>query len=62
MLSLFTRNKKNQHLCFKIKTWKVKGRYEIMNGISENFTLVQFMYTVGDVNHAESIVVICTFD
>ena len=49
-------NKREQRCRYNIAQWKVKGRYEIINDTSENFTLVQLMYTVGNVNNAAIIV------
>ena len=51
-----------QHLRHNLKKWKNKGDSDILNGISENFTLVQLMYTLGNVNHAISIVGYWIFD
>ena len=42
--------------------FKVNGRFEIPNYISENVILVQLMDAVGNVNHAASIVAYCIFD
>ena len=39
-----------------INKWKIKGGFDILNDISERFTLVKFMDTVGNLNHAVSIV------
>ena len=39
-----------------INKWKVKGSFDIMNDISEKFTLVKLMDTVENLNHAVSIV------
>ena len=45
-------NKGEQRLCLKINKWKVKGKFDILGDISENFTSVQLMDTVVNVNHA----------
>ena len=37
------------------KKWKTKGLFYITKNISEHVKLVQFVYTVGNVNHAVSI-------
>ena len=39
-----------------------KGDIDILNDISEHFTLVQLMYTLGNLNHAISIVCDWIFD
>ena len=49
-------NKGEQHIHFNMKQWKVKGRFDIHNDISENVTLLKLMDTVGNVNNAVSIV------
>ena len=45
-----------------INKWKVKGSFDILNDISENFTLVKLIDTVGNLNHAVSIVGHWIFD
>ena len=45
-----------------INKWKVKGSFDILNDISEKFTLVKLMDTVGNLNHALSIVGHCILD
>ena len=48
--------KKGDHcIHYKIKKWKIEDNFEILNNISEYVTLVQFMDTVGKVNHSVSI-------
>ena len=42
-------NKGYNCLHYKIKQWKIKGDFEILNNISENVTLVQLIDTVGNV-------------
>ena len=39
-----------------------KGRYDIFNNITANVTLVQLMYSLGNVNHAISVVGSWIFD
>ena len=41
---------------------KKKGYYYILAGISENCTLIQFMDSLGNVNHAISVVGYWIFD
>ena len=55
------RNPGEQRLHYNIKKQK-KGQFEILHDISENFTLVQLMYSVGNVNHAVSISIYWIFD
>ena len=50
------KNKVEQCPNFNITLWKLKVWFKIINDISENFTLLQLMDTVGNVNHAVSIV------
>ena len=45
-----------------MKNWFNKGAFDILNYISENVTLVQLMETLGNVNHAISIVGYWIFD
>ena len=55
-------NKDGQRIHYNIKNWKKKGRFDIIQDISENINLVHFMDTVGNVNHAVSIVGHWIFD
>ena len=50
------RHKGQQKLRYNLKKWVKKGTFYILNSISENVTLVQLMDTLGNVNHATSIV------
>ena len=43
-------------LYYSLKKYKNKGSYDILTDISENFTLVQLMDSLGNVNHAISVV------
>ena len=54
-------NKGYQLVYYNIRTFKVKSRFDIMNDISENVTLVKLVETFGNVNHAVSIVVYYIF-
>ena len=47
--------------CSLVK-YKRKGSYDITKDISENFTLVQLMYSLGNVNYAISVVGYWIFD
>ena len=51
-----------QRLHYKIEQWGKQGTFDILRDISETFTLVQLMDTVGNVNHAVSIVGYWIFD
>ena len=42
--------------------WRKNGAFDILNYISENFTLVQLIYSPGNVNHVISIVGHWIFD
>ena len=44
-------NKSEQQLCYTLERWKKKGQFDILNHISEYVTLVQLLYTVGNVSH-----------
>ena len=46
------RNKGEKCLHYKLEQCKEKGRFDIMNIISEHVTLVQLMDYLGNVNHA----------
>ena len=50
-----------QRLHYNIKKRKT-GQFDIIHGISENFTLVQLMASVGNFNHAVSIFRYWIFD
>ena len=41
---------------YKLIKYKKMGDYKILVDISENFTLVQFMDSIGNVNHDISVV------
>ena len=56
------RKKGDQHLCYKMEQWKKNGTFDIMNNITEYVTLVQLMDSVGNVNHAVSVVGEYIFD
>ena len=55
------RHKGEQRLIYNLKIWK-KGDVDILNDISKNVTLVQLMNSLGNVNHAISIVGYWIFD
>ena len=55
-------HKGDHHLRYNLNKWKKKGCFDILNGISEIFTLVQLTDTIGNVNHAISILSYCIFD
>ena len=54
--------KGEQNLRYNMKIWNKKGAFNILNDISENVTLVQLMDTLGNLNHAISIVRYWIFD
>ena len=45
-----------QHLQYNNNKWIEQGNFDILHDISQNVTLVQLMDSVGNVNHAMSIV------
>ena len=45
-----------QHLRYNLKKWVNKSTFDILNDITEIFTLVQLMDTLVNLNHAISIV------
>ena len=47
---------------YSLVKYKKKVSYDILTDISENVTLVQLMYSLGNVNHAISVVGYCIFD
>ena len=47
---------------YNLIKYKKKGPYKILEDISENFTLVQLMDSLGHVNHDISVVVKWIFD
>ena len=51
-----------QHLRYKLETWKKTGTFDMMNNISENITLVQLMDSLGNADHAVSVVGNWIFD
>ena len=49
------RNKCEQHLHYIFKQWNKIGSFGIINNISEHVALVQLMDSIGNVNHAVSV-------
>ena len=56
------RNKGEARVHYKLIKYKKKGDYKILEDISANVTLVQLMYSLGNVNHAISVVGNWIFD
>ena len=54
--------KEDQHIRYKLHQWKKIGPFDILNNISKYVTLVQLMDSVGNINHAVSVVGKWTFD
>ena len=53
---------KGEHdIIFNLKVWQKKYAFDILKNISEYITLVQLMYSLGNVNNAISIVGYCKF-
>ena len=56
------RNKGEARVHYKLIKYKKIGDFKILEDISENVTLVQFMDSIGNVNHAISVVGSWIFD
>ena len=56
------RNKGETRVHYKLMKYKKMGKYKILEDISANVTLVQLMYSLGNVNHAISVVGSWIFD
>ena len=56
------RNKGEARVQYKLIKYNKKGDYKILEGISANVTLVQLMDSVGNVNHAISVLFSWIFD
>ena len=54
--------KGEQNLKYKLAVWKQNDYFDILNGIGEGVTLVQLMDSLGNVNHAISVVGYWIFD
>ena len=54
--------KVDQHLCYKLYHWKKFCTFYILNHTINYVTLVQLMYSVGNANHAGSVVGKYIFD
>ena len=50
------RNKGEARVHYKLMKYKKMGDYKILEDIIANVTLVQLMYSIGNVNHAISVV------
>ena len=50
------RNKGEARVHYKLEKYRKKGEYDILKNISANVTLVQLMDSLGNVNHAISVV------
>ena len=61
-LSCLKINKTKQIIVYKIDNCKVKGKFEIINDINENFTLINLVDAVVNINHSVSIVGNWIFD
>ena len=56
-------NIKGEHnLRYNMTTWNKNDAFDILTDMSENITLVQLMYSLGNMNHAISIVGNWIFD
>ena len=55
-------NKGEPRLYYSLRKYKNIGFYNILEDISENITLVQLMYSLGNVNYAISVVGYWVFD
>ena len=53
--------KGEQNLQYNLTIWKKMNDFDILNDISEDVTLVQLMDSLGNVNHAISVVGYCIF-
>ena len=56
------RNKGETRVHYSLEKYKKKGEYEIFKNIGANVTLVQLMDSLGNVNHAISVVGSWIFD
>ena len=56
------RNKGEARVHYSLEKIKEKGEYDILKNISANVTLVQFMDSLGNVNHNISVVGSWIFD
>ena len=56
------RNKGEPRVHYSLEKYRQKGEYDILKNISANVTLVQLMDSLGNVNHAISVVVSWIFD
>ena len=54
--------KGEQNLQYNLTIWKENDDFDILKNISEYDTLVKLMDSLGNVNHAISIVGHCIFD
>ena len=55
-------NKGEATVHYKLIKYKKMGDHKILEDINANFTLVQLMYSIGNVNHAISVVGNWIFD
>ena len=57
-----TKNRGEAKFHYNLIKYKKKVHYKILEDISENITLVQLMDSLGNVNHAFSVVGYCIFE
>ena len=55
-------NKGETRVHYSLEKYRKKGEYDILKNISANVTLVQFMDSLGNVNHTISVVGSWIFD
>ena len=56
IISYQTGNFGEKHLSYKLEQWNKTHNFDILNNICGCVTLVQLMYSLGNVNHAVSLV------
>ena len=56
------RNKGESRVHYSLEKYRQKGEYDILKNITANVTLVQLMDSLGNVNHAISVVGSWIFD
>ena len=49
------RNKGEKHIRYKLEKWNKMSIFDVLDNISKHVTLMQLMYSLGNVNHSVGV-------